>query len=163
MIDDETASVILTEMVQISRTLRVASQRSPEQNLTGTRFGILQYLRHCDARLGELAQQLFVSAPVTTRAVESLEAEGLVERRTDPDDARAFLISITEEGRARVVESERRTVHSFAAALAGWSTAEAVQAVELLKRLNQHLSDVMLASDPQQAAQVCVRSGIHPL
>src|SRR5690554_5416506 len=101
-------------MVQISRTLRVVSQRSGEENLTGTKFGFLQYLRHCDARLGELAQQMFVSAPVASRAVEALEAEGLVERRTDPADARAVLISITERGRSRIVDSEQRTVRSFA-------------------------------------------------
>lgn len=161
MLDDDTAGAIHTEMVRMSRTLRAVSQRSGEDNLAGTKFGFLQYLRHCDARMGELAQRLFVTAPVASRAVEALEAEGFVKRRGDPLDARAVLISITDRGRARIADGERRTVRSFADALSDWSTGEARQAIEFLTRLNKHLSDVMHDSDSEQAAQVCVRSGVH--
>ena len=95
MIDYDDAGKILSEMVQISRTFRIAGQRSGEQSFSGTRFGFLQHLRTCDSRLGELAHRLLISAPVASRAVDSLEAEGMVERRPDPLDARASLISIT--------------------------------------------------------------------
>ena len=82
--------------MSFSRAFRKAGQRSRERSLAGTKYGFLRHLRETDARLGELAHQLVVSAPVASRAVEALEAENLVERRTDPADARAVLISITE-------------------------------------------------------------------
>lgn len=54
-------------------------------------------------RLAELAQIEQVSAPSTTRLVAELEAQGLVSRRSDPDDGRAVLISITAAGSETVV------------------------------------------------------------
>lgn len=134
-------------MVQISRTFRIAGQRSREQSYTGTKFGFLQFLRECDGRLGELAQRLSISAPVASRAVDSLEADGLVERRPDPQDRRAFLISITEGGRALLADSESQVVRSFAESLADWSPADAEQAINTLKRLNLHLREVTQPPD----------------
>ncbi|NVI91249.1 MarR family transcriptional regulator [Actinomadura sp. BRA 177] len=142
MIDDRHAGRILAEMVHIARTFQRAGQRSRERSLAGTEFGILQYLRESDARLGELAQGLQVSAAVTSRAVDSLEAEGLVERRPDPHDARAALISITAAGRTRLGERESEVVARFAEALGDWSAADAEQAIALLNRLNRHLGEV---------------------
>lgn len=150
--DEESAGQVLSEMVQISRIFRAAGQRQAGQSLTGTKFGFLQYLRHCDARLGELAHQLHVSASVASRVIESLEGEGLVQRRTDPQDARAFLISITASGRTRLGESESSTVRRFAEALDDWSTADAEQAVGILRRLNLHLAEVIEAPDTTRTA-----------
>lgn len=152
MIDNDEAGQILSQMVQISRTFRISGQRSREQSLTGTSFGFLRHLRHSDARLGELAHQLLVSAPVASRAIDSLEADGMVERRADPEDARAALISITDRGRAKLSESESRVVQRFASALADWSPADAAQAISILERLNTHLSEVTQAPDSVEAA-----------
>lgn len=148
MIEYRDAGQILSEMVQISRTFRISGQRSRDKSLTGTSFGFLQHLRHCDARLSELAHQLLVSAPVASRTVDSLEADGMVQRRTDPDDARAFLISITDRGRAQLTDSESQVVRRFAQALTDWSPADAGQAIGILKRLNIHLGEVTRNPDP---------------
>lgn len=155
MIDDKDAGRILSEMVQISRTFKSSGQRSRDQGLTGTSFGFMQYLRHCDARLGDLAHRLFVSAPVASRAIDSLEADGMVQRRTDPQDARAFLISITDRGRAKLTESEGQVVRRFAQALADWTPDDAGQAIGILKRLNAHLGEAI--QDPGSSGSV--RSG----
>ncbi len=147
MINDQEAGLILSEMVQTSRTFRMAGQRNKEQSFTGTRFGFLQHLRHRDARLGELATQLFVSAPVASRAVDCLEADGLVGRRPDPEDARAQLISITEHGRTTLADSETRAVRRFAESLTDWSTDDAEQAINILQRLNLHLGEITRESE----------------
>ena len=49
-------------------------------------------------RLAELAALEGVSAPGATRTVAELETRGLVARKVDPDDGRAFHIEITEAG-----------------------------------------------------------------
>lgn len=142
MIDRGQAGQILSEMVEIGRTFQIAAQRSRARSLTGTKFRVLQQLRRDDARPGGLAEQVAVSAPVASRAVDSLEESGLVVRRTDPEDARACLISITDHGRAYLAEREVPVVDMFAEALADFSPADAEQAVELLRRLNTHLAEV---------------------
>lgn len=51
-------------------------------------------------RGGELACRLGVEPPTITKMLRRLEGSGLVGRRPDPDDARSFLVYLTEEGRA---------------------------------------------------------------
>lgn len=152
MIDRGQAGQILFEMVETSRTFQVSAQASGAKGLTGTKFGVLQNLRHCGARLGGLAERLGVSAPVASRAVDALEAEGLVGRRTDPEDGRACLISITNRGRVYLAEREGSVVDRFAAALADWSPGDADQAISILRRLNAHLSEVTAPPTPEARA-----------
>ncbi len=147
MIDDAQAGAILAGMVQIGRTFRVSGQRSGQRSLTGTKYGILQHLSHCDARLTELAHRFLVSVPVASRAVDALEADGLLERRSDPADARASLISVTKRGREQLVASDRETVAQFADALSGWGPGDADRAIELLRTLNGHLESVITVRD----------------
>lgn len=143
MLDNAHATAILTGMVTISRTFRKAAQRSRERSLAGTKYGFLRHLLDGDARCGELAHQLVVSAPVASRAVEALEAEALVERRTDPLDARAILISITEQGRTALAEGDSHIIRKFANALDDWTPEEAERAITLLRVLNERLTDTL--------------------
>lgn len=53
-------------------------------------------------RLGDLAAHEHVAAPTLSRVVAVLEEQGLVERRPDPGDARAGLLSLTETGERRL-------------------------------------------------------------
>lgn len=51
-------------------------------------------------RGGKLACRLGVEPPTVTKMLRRLEDSGLVGRRPDPDDARSFLVYLTEAGRA---------------------------------------------------------------
>ncbi|MGN6558469.1 MAG: MarR family winged helix-turn-helix transcriptional regulator [Solirubrobacterales bacterium] len=42
------------------------------------------------------------------QTVSDLEAEGLIERNPDPNDRRRTLLSLTESGRTRILDSRRR-------------------------------------------------------
>ena len=50
--------------------------------------------------LSQLAASLGVQPPTVTRIVQRMEAGGLLERRSDPSDARASLICASAEGLA---------------------------------------------------------------
>ena len=50
-------------------------------------------------RIGELARRAHLSKQALTELTRRLEAAGLVERRQDPDDARAARIFLTERSR----------------------------------------------------------------
>jgi DNA-binding MarR family transcriptional regulator len=51
-------------------------------------------------RMGELAERARLSKQTMTELVRRLERDGLVERRSDPDDRRAFLIFLTARSRS---------------------------------------------------------------
>jgi DNA-binding MarR family transcriptional regulator len=51
-------------------------------------------------RMGELARRARLSKQTLTTMVRLLERDGLVERRTDPADARAALVFLTPRSRA---------------------------------------------------------------
>ncbi len=54
--------------------------------------------------MSALANSLKVSSPNITQVVRELSARGLVARGPDPNDRRATLVSLTEQGRAAVEE-----------------------------------------------------------
>jgi DNA-binding MarR family transcriptional regulator len=56
--------------------------------------------RHGPQRLTALAEHLRIAARSATEVVDHLQERGLVERRPDPDDRRATLITPTAEGAA---------------------------------------------------------------
>lgn len=55
-----------------------------------------------------MAQRLGVDRTVMTYLLDDLERAGLVERRPDPADRRARRVVLTEDGRARLCDVERR-------------------------------------------------------
>lgn len=71
--------------------------------LTRAEFDIVSALRRSDGPVspGELTRQLLFTGPATTKRLRRLEDGGWVERRTNPDDARGFLIRPTPEGARR--------------------------------------------------------------
>ena len=52
-----------------------------------------------DLRIGELASRAALSKQSLTALVAGCERDGLVERRRDPDDGRAFRVRLTRRGR----------------------------------------------------------------
>jgi DNA-binding MarR family transcriptional regulator len=48
----------------------------------------------------ELSEATFRDKPTMSRIVDSMERNGIVERRVDPEDARARLVHLTRRGRA---------------------------------------------------------------
>lgn len=65
-------------------------------------YDVLLNLRTCPggrSRLVDLNQHLLITQPSLSRMVVRLEEKGLITREADPDDHRATLLSLTDEGR----------------------------------------------------------------
>lgn len=60
-------------------------------------LGVLE--RHESIRLAELAERLHIAPRSATEVVDVLESHGLVERQSDPDDRRATLVVLTDDGK----------------------------------------------------------------
>ncbi|MGF1428388.1 MarR family winged helix-turn-helix transcriptional regulator [Kitasatospora sp. LaBMicrA B282] len=69
---------------------------------TGLSFARIKALRRLAGqpmRMTELAAELLVDKPYTTVIVDELERRGLVVRSTAPDDRRAKVVTVTDQGR----------------------------------------------------------------
>jgi DNA-binding MarR family transcriptional regulator len=89
-----------------------------EAGLDSGVFSALAYLARAERpgriRLGMLQELMHprYSQPGLSRLVQRMEADGLVERRADPDDGRAAVLVMTRAGRARFTKAD--TVYTSA-------------------------------------------------
>jgi DNA-binding MarR family transcriptional regulator len=90
---------------ELERLSRALGQIGPDEvcceGLTVRQCGILRMLMAAEgARISDLALSVWLSPSAMTRALERLEAEGLVQRvRGATDDGRAATVAVTTKGR----------------------------------------------------------------
>lgn len=85
--------------------------------------------------LGEIAEHTMVTAGATSKRVDRLEAAGLVGRRSQPEDARGRIISLTAAGLALIDEVYPTHLAEEEALLSPLSAGERTQLEALLRKL----------------------------
>lgn len=88
-------------------------------------------------RMRDLSEMLGIAARTTTTIVDSLEQDGLVERVRHADDRRAFLISLTDAGRAHFEQAEAVDTQALADATGTLSAQEREQLRVLLEKVRE--------------------------
>ena len=88
-------------------------------------------------RMRDLSEMLGIAARTTTTIVDSLEQDGLVERVRHADDRRAFLISLTDAGRAHFEQAEAVDTQALADATGTLSAQEREQLRALLGKVRE--------------------------
>ena len=133
--DQDPVARLRLAMARLARQQR----RSYPSGLTPSQQSALAIIeRHGPIRLSDLARHEAVAPPTITRIVAKLEADGLVERHTDPNDRRIARVSITDEGHRRTAETRAGRNRWLAAKLAelpAGDRAAVLAAVEPLERL----------------------------
>jgi MarR family transcriptional regulator, 2-MHQ and catechol-resistance regulon repressor len=116
--------------------LRLA--RSPEQRL----------------RMSALAAQTTLSTSGLTRAVDRLEAAGLVRRETCPSDRRGYFAALTDAGAERIDAAVRLHLDELHRSVGGALDAEQLATLTgLLRLLRDHVNPAAAnASRPEVAA-----------
>ncbi len=107
MADDET---LMESFWEVARQVRhMSMQALAPWDITPSHARAMGVLtRHGVIRLSELSDHLRIAARTATEVVDALEARGFVQRQGDPEDRRATLVSLTDEGR-RVSDAIRAT------------------------------------------------------
>lgn len=116
-------------------------------DLSGPRLGLLMRLE-LEERRGnqngvrptELSLNQRVSRNTISALLSGLEERGLVERRLDPEDRRAFRIRLTDRGRQIVSEHAPRLIDNHNRLAAALTTAEKNQLIDLLVRLYANMT-----------------------
>ena len=90
-----------------------ARRERSDRRMTLTQAAILgQLYRHGSLLPSEIAEFEQLLAPSVTRALNTLEQRGLVERSKGKGDRRQVVITITDEGR-QVIEADRARRNNF--------------------------------------------------
>ncbi|GAB17897.1 putative MarR family transcriptional regulator [Gordonia effusa NBRC 100432] len=114
--------------------------RHQPREISMTATSTLSTLRHSGPRrITALAAAQKVTQPSMTVLIGTLERDGLVSRRPDPDDGRAALIELTEQGHefiARRRADYARGVGEYLAKLPPERQAEIAAAVPALRLLD---------------------------
>jgi DNA-binding MarR family transcriptional regulator len=128
-------------------------ERWAEQHgLTEGRMQVLMRLRHHgDTPLGELAEQLRVSARNVTGLVDHLERDGLVERVPDPADRRSVRAHLSEHGSQVIDGIWRQSLERSLALTEGISQEELDQLRDICLRLIQKIQAHQKESTPAEA------------
>jgi DNA-binding MarR family transcriptional regulator len=139
-------SQLETELAILARTLEGLSRRSAiHRELDRSSYLIARTLSTDGATsIGGLATGLGLDATTVTRQVATMEAAGLVERRTDPDDGRVRLIELTRRGTTQMREVQEAREERIGGLVAGWSADDQRQFAALLARFN----DALLEREP---------------
>ena len=121
----------------ISRTARIMERRV-EAGLRGlglTRVGWCILLAVEEEGLknpSEIAQFVGIDRTATSRALRQLENDGLINREMGREDRRTTEVSLTEEGRARLLEARPLCVENTDHFNEKLSSAEAIELRRLL-------------------------------
>ena len=101
---------------------------------------LLSFTRQGELPLSRIGDRLQVHPASVTGAVDKLEQQGLVDRVRHPEDRRAVLARITEQGR-RVAEQATQALNAGPFADVGLGPDETEQLVALLTRLRRSAGD----------------------
>jgi DNA-binding MarR family transcriptional regulator len=138
-ITPETRDRLASSVAQLVRTGRHLSARAATQlygELPSYGWAMLVPLqRDGDQRCSALALQVGVDVSVASRQLAVLERLGYVERRPDPQDGRASLLSLTLAGGQALAAARELRAEWALTALAGWDESEAGLLSDLLDRL----------------------------
>lgn len=92
-------------------------------------------------RMRDLSELVGIAARTTTTIVDSLEQDGLVERVRHVDDRRAFLITLTEAGRAHYEQAEATDTQALAEATGTLSPQERERLRALLGKVRKAIEE----------------------
>jgi len=143
------AGGLRTTVVRLNHFLREPVAR---RGVTPTRLTAMATLEKCGPmRSGDLADRLSITAASMSRLVEALEEGGWVEREPDPEDRRAQLLSLSDDGRETLARMRSEGTGELAEAIRALPASERdllAAALPVLVRL----SDDLVAS-PSTSAQ----------
>ncbi|WP_106639871.1 MarR family winged helix-turn-helix transcriptional regulator [Allosphingosinicella vermicomposti] len=130
------------DVVETARILRRDfDRRAAALGATRAQWRVLARLSRRDGmRQVDIADDLDVEPITLCRMVDRLEEAGLVERRKDEEDRRAWRIHLTDKARPVLAELQDIGIAMHRDALAGISPEERRQALSVMARIRDNLS-----------------------
>ena len=121
----------------VARRLRTGTRESlaPYDISPSHARAVAVLARHGEMRLSELSDHLRIAARSATEVVDHLQDRGLVERRPDPADRRATIVTLTGEGTAAADGIRAAREAAAERMFAGLTPADRAELARILRRL----------------------------
>lgn len=133
------AKVDLKTMIVFHKAERLI--RASEANifkkhqLTPTQFSVLETLySKGDLRIQDLIESILATSGNMTVVIRNMVRDGWITRETDPEDRRAYLVSITDAGRKKIEEALPDHIKNIQRLMQVFNTGEQAELQELLKK-----------------------------
>jgi len=130
---------VLEVVPLVMRAIRAEMRSHRAASISIPQFRALAFLsRSGGASLSEVAEHIGLTLPSMSHAVDRLVARRLVTRRTDTEDRRRIMLSLTRRGHVMLESARAATQASLARRLAALSAGDrgrVARAMGLLRRL----------------------------
>ena len=106
-----------------------------KHQLTPTQFSVLETLySKGDLRIQDLIDSLLATSGNMTVVIRNMVRDGWITRETDPEDRRAYLVSITDAGRKKIEEALPDHIKNIQRLMQVFNSGEQAELTELLKK-----------------------------
>ncbi len=143
MADDQTLRALEHEMsVLVRRIRRVIAERARmlHADLSPVAYSMLMALNDSGPRrASDLVEIFSIDKGAVSRQVQALLELDLIERTPDPEDRRAMILAISDEGRRRLDDISSTRRHELSERLRDWSEEDLALFVRSMSRYNATL------------------------
>jgi DNA-binding MarR family transcriptional regulator len=141
--EEQTLQALEHEMgVLVRRIRRVIAERARmlDPDLSPVAYSMMTALNDSGPQRASALVEIFsVDKGAVSRQVQALLELGLIERTPDPEDRRAMILAVTEEGRRRLATIAQTRRQQLTTRLESWSDEELSAFVRSLARYNASL------------------------
>lgn len=141
------ASMELMRQLRASAQLQhgwIAQAWNAEPGIHPAAGMLLSELAHRgESRPSELAKRRMVDLSVISRQISQLAAAGLIERRPAPEDGRAALIRVSDQGKAQLERWRGLYIAFVKRALGNWTDEDVDALTRRLELMNEDLRDAL--------------------
>lgn len=153
MTDQDRALKLWVVLARAFRSIQAHAVTDQDRHeLSEGEFAVLEALYHKGPMLlNEVQKKVLVSSGGITYLIDRLAKKGLVERRPCASDRRAIYAALTGEGERLIGRIFPAHAEAIEHAMAGLSSGEKDQAIELLRRLGRAAEEASFLSDLEAA------------
>lgn len=129
------------ELVRLVKLMHVARQRAPRQHplVDPMAYPLLFTISRGPSRVSELAEAVHADVSTVSRQVSTLVDLGFVSRQADPDDGRAQVLAVTDDGEDLLLALRENRERWLQGLLADWSDDDVRSLTTWLVRLRGDL------------------------
>jgi DNA-binding MarR family transcriptional regulator len=110
--------------------------------ISPSRFRLLLQLYYTDEiSQTSLQKELQIDSAAVTRHLKQLEADGIVERRMNPNDNRVTLVRLSNHGRQEIVSFQEEKARFMTQLLQDFSKEEQQQFSSMIQRMQTNIQD----------------------
>ncbi|RLJ86991.1 MarR family winged helix-turn-helix transcriptional regulator [Planococcus citreus] len=110
--------------------------------ISASRYELLSQLYKVDEINQSTLQKLVnIDSAAVTRHLKQLEASGMVTKRRNPEDNRVIFVSLTDEGRERIIEYRKENMGFVKQMLHDFTSEEVDALSDMLRRMQDNIVD----------------------